>query len=181
MSRFPHCPACGAATRPEDLEGRERDACSACGRVWYQNAKPCATVVVEDAAGRVLLVRRGIEPCLGMWNLPGGFLEADEHPEDGARREALEETGLEVALRGLVGVYLDHWDGAGDPARAHWSLSMAYRAVAVGGTLRETAESSEAAWFAPDALPPAAEIAYDNHHRTLLDWRELLKTTTRPG
>ena len=171
MSRFRHCPACGAETRPRTTEGRDRDACPACGRVWYENAKPCATVVVEDAAGRVLLVRRAIEPFKGLWNLPGGFLEADEHPEDGARREALEETGLEVALRGLLGTYVDAWDGGGDPARAHWSLSLAYRAVVVGGALRETAESGEAGWFAPEALPPDAAIAYDNHRRTLADWR----------
>ncbi len=181
MSRFRHCPDCGAATRPHADEGRDRDACSACGRVWYQNAKPCATAVIEDAAGRVLLVRRAIEPYRGLWNLPGGFLEVDEHPEDGARREAAEETGLEVALLGLVGVYVDAFDGAGDPRRAHGSLSLAYRAVAVGGALRETAESSEAGWFAPDALPPADQIAYDNHRRTLADWCRQVKSTSTKG
>ena len=181
MSRYAHCPACGAATHPQQADGRERDVCPACGRLWYQNAKPCATVVVEDAAGRVLLTRRAIEPFKGLWNLPGGFLEADEHPEDGARREALEETGLEVALTGLLGIYLDAWDGGGDPQRAHWSLSMAYRAEVVGGALRETAESAEAAWFSGDELPEDAAIAYDNHRRTLADWGRQLKPTTRTG
>jgi ADP-ribose pyrophosphatase YjhB (NUDIX family) len=166
---------------PLALEGRDRDRCAACGRVWYENAKPCATVVVVDDRGRVLLVRRGIEPYKGLWNLPGGFIEADEHPEDGARREAREETGLEVALRGLVGVYLDAFDGGGDPLRAHWSLSMAYLAEAVGGALCTTEESVEAAWFPPDGLPPATEIAYDNHRRTLEDWRAGLKPTSRKG
>lgn len=181
VSRFRHCPDCGAATRPHLDEGRERDACLACGRLWYQNAKPCATALIEDAAGRVLLVRRGIEPYKGLWNLPGGFLEVDEHPETGACREALEETGLEVALVGLLGIYLDWFDGAGDPRRAHGSLSMAYRARPVGGALRETAESTEAAWFAADALPPDEAIAYPNHRRTLADWRELVKSTSTKG
>lgn len=180
MSRFAFCPDCGAPTRPHADEGRDRAACTGCGRLWYENAKPCATALIEDG-GRVLLVRRGIEPYRGLWNLPGGFLEADEHPEAGARREAIEETGLEVALRGLLGIYLDWFDGAGEPRRAHWSVSMAYRAVAVGGALVPTPESVEARWFGPDELPADAEIAYDNHRRTLADWREMIKTTSNPG
>lgn len=152
-------------------EGRDRDACPACAAVWYDCAKPCATAVIEDEQGRVMMVRRGVAPHVGLWNLPGGFLEADEHPEVGARREAREETGFDIALTGLLGVYLDQDDGGGDPTRAHHSISVAYLAQVTGGAWRASEESQEHAFFAPNELPPDAEIAYPNHRATLAAWR----------
>lgn len=127
-------------------------------------------MVVEDAQGRALLVKRGIQPFLGMWNLPGGFLEADEHPCLGARREVLEETGFEVELVALLGIYIGHWDADGDLTRAHHSLNVAYRARIVGGAWTPNKESTEMAFFAAGDLPAESQIAYANHWRTLSDW-----------
>lgn len=62
-----------------------------------------AAVVV--AAQRLLMVRRGHEPLVGRWSLPGGGLEAGESLTDGVRREVLEETGLRVEVTGLAGVF----------------------------------------------------------------------------
>ncbi|MEB3285401.1 MAG: NUDIX domain-containing protein [Candidatus Sericytochromatia bacterium] len=138
--------------------------------MWYDSAKPCATVIVEDENQRVLLVKRGIQPFLGLWNLPGGFLEADEHPGIGAVREVYEETGFAVELIELVGIYIGHWDADGDVTRAHNSLNVAYRAKIVGGEWRSNEESTEMAFFHADELPPSSTIAYANHRRTLDDW-----------
>ena len=170
MTRYRFCPRCGARTAPRLEEARERDHCAACDRTWYDFAKPCATALVIDPQGRVLLVRRAVEPYRGKWNLPGGFLEADEHPTAGAVRETLEETGFTIALGAFLGAYLDHWEDARDPTRAHHSLSLAYLARVVGGSYAPNHESGEAGWFAPDALPAADDIAYDNHRRALADW-----------
>jgi 8-oxo-dGTP diphosphatase len=172
LGRYLHCPRCGAPTVRVRAEGRERDHCGACDRLWYENAKPCAgALVIEN--GRVLLVRRAIPPFLGQWDVPGGFLEADEHPTDGARREVLEETGLTVELGRMLGVYVDVYQGGSDPTASHHSLNFFYLARTLGGDLALGHESSDAQWFLPDQLPPLAEIAYENGRQALRDWRKL--------
>lgn len=86
--------------------------CDRCGWRWYANPLPAAAVLVErpspggDAA--ILLLRRAVEPGYGDWDLPAGYLEAHESPEQGALREAREEAGFEVELLALVGVYTSH-------------------------------------------------------------------------
>lgn len=100
------CPACGTKTTLRTPEGdnRERAVCTACGRIHYENPR----VVVGSVAwagDRVLLCRRAIDPRLGFWTLPAGFLELGEHAEEGARREAMEEATATLRLRGLLAVY----------------------------------------------------------------------------
>ncbi len=130
MDRF--CPACGGelALRQLATHERARQVCTRCERVHYCNAKPCSEVlVVRDR--RVLLVRRAIEPGKGKWDIPGGFLEAAEHPEAGALRELREETGLAITITGLLGIYLDGYF-YDDPARGETTLNLCYLATADG-------------------------------------------------
>jgi ADP-ribose pyrophosphatase YjhB (NUDIX family) len=63
----------------------------------------CVGAVVQDAAGRLLLIRRGHAPHAGLWSLPGGRVEAGETLEQAVRREMLEETGLLVRTGAVVG------------------------------------------------------------------------------
>ncbi|MFP5502108.1 MAG: NUDIX hydrolase [Candidatus Sericytochromatia bacterium] len=167
MGRYRYCHHCGTATTPRMIEGRERDYCEPCRRPLYDNAKPTVGVLVTDEAGRILLLKRAIQPYFGCWDIPGGFLEADEHPEAGALREVLEETGLEIALEAVLGHGLDHYQAGPDPAHAHYSLVVYYRARPVGGTLAVNAESSEAGWFAPEALPEPEAIAFESARELL--------------
>jgi mutator protein MutT len=64
---------------------------------------PCVGAIIRDGAGRVLLVRRGHPPSLGLWSIPGGRVEAGEATHDAVRREVREETGLEVAVGEVAG------------------------------------------------------------------------------
>jgi ADP-ribose pyrophosphatase YjhB (NUDIX family) len=97
--------------------------------------------VVRSARG-VLLARR--RELFG-WELPGGEPRPGEAPEDALRREILEETGLEVAVEGLVGEY----ERTGfRPHRAR-----VYRCTAPPAEPRASREAPQVAWFAPDALP----------------------------
>jgi 8-oxo-dGTP diphosphatase len=73
---------------------------------------PCVGAVVHDAAGRLLLVRRGRDPHRGRWSLPGGRVEAGESPEQAIEREVREETGLAVRAGRPVGRVRIPADGA---------------------------------------------------------------------
>ncbi|MBL8328319.1 MAG: NUDIX hydrolase [Rubrivivax sp.] len=101
-SRIQHCRVCGTAVEyripPED--NRERAVCPACGEIHYEN--PLNVVgTVPVWRDQVLLCRRAIEPRLGLWTLPAGFLELGESTSAGALRETEEEAGAHVELEGL--------------------------------------------------------------------------------
>ena len=104
MRDWHHCPRCAETLHRAVPEGddEERLLCPACALVLYENPAPTASAVVVDGRGRVMLTRRGIEPHRGMWDLPGGFIRPGEDGEAAARRELLEETGLEIATDGVL-------------------------------------------------------------------------------
>ena len=103
--------------------------------------------VVLDAELRVLLVRRGQEPLLGEWSLPGGALELGERMDDGVRREVREETGLDVEPEEIVAVF-DHISHASDdPARVRFHYVLVdYRCRVLGGALMSATDVTEARW-----------------------------------
>jgi ADP-ribose pyrophosphatase YjhB (NUDIX family) len=169
LDRF--CPRCGGDLqwRAVNAHDPERQVCVNCRHVHYHNAKPCSEIVaVHDQ--RVLLVRRAQEPAASKWDLPGGFLEPREHPEDGARREMAEETGLHVALDALLGVYLDTYD---DPQGGYAVLVISYLAhVTAGELLLAADEVSEHCWFPLDDLP--SDPAFPHMAQTFRDLRARL-------
>ena len=79
--------------------------------------------------GRLLLLRRNIEPWLGWWDIPGGFCDAEEHPMDTAAREAQEETGIAVEVTGFLGLWLDRYPSPDDPDHVV-TLNAYYHATA---------------------------------------------------
>ena len=87
-----------------DGDNVERDVCSTCGYIHYVNPKIVVGAVCSWH-GRILLCRRAIEPRLGFWTIPAGYLEERETPADGARREALEEAEAEISIDRLLAVY----------------------------------------------------------------------------
>ncbi|AKJ68600.1 NUDIX hydrolase [Pandoraea thiooxydans] len=105
MSLLKYCPQCAAALADLEIAGRRRRACPdrACGYVHWDNPLPVVAALIEYD-GQVLLARNAAWPE-DMFALITGFLERDETPEDGIRREIREETNLEVSGLTLLGVY----------------------------------------------------------------------------
>jgi len=160
-TQFKFCPKCGTPLVLKMRGDRQRPVCPACGFVVYLNPAVAAGTLVE-MDGRVVLIRRGVEPRQGYWGLPAGYVEADESAEEAAIRETHEEAGLEVELDDLLGVY-----SFGGGARERGVLVL-YSAHAVGGELRAGDDALDARTFAPDELP---EIAFSTHRDALREWR----------
>lgn len=137
--------------------------CPHCGRPVpvYRNPVPTVDVVVHDSEKGVLLIERRNPPH--GWALPGGFVDYGETVEAAAVREAAEETGLDVELTGLLGVYSDP---ERDPRMHTMSTVFTARALDVSA-LKAGDDAAEVRFFPLDALPA---LAFD-HARILEDFR----------
>ena len=158
-----YCPKCATKLEWRSTGDRERPACPACGFVFYFNPVVGAGALVETD-GRVVLVRRGVEPKAGCWSLPSGYVEADELAEAAAIRETQEETGLEIELEDLLGVY----SFGREPQTG---VLILYSAHAIGGQLRAGDDAQEVRTFAPADMPADDQIAFRTHLQALRDWR----------
>jgi 8-oxo-dGTP diphosphatase len=104
---YRYCPRCGHALEKRTLKPGEPDrlVCSACSFVFYVDPKIAVGTIIRATSGRIVLVRRAIEPGYGKWVFPGGYVDRGEPLTTAARREAREECGLDVRLDGLVIIY----------------------------------------------------------------------------
>jgi mutator protein MutT len=162
VARF--CPLCGGGlvVQPVPPEGKAELVCGGCRFVFYLNHKVVAGTVPE-ADGRILLTRRAINPAHGKWTFPGGYVDWGEAVEAAAVRETLEETGLDVALDGLLGVY-------SYPGTA--VVIVVYRARVTGGEIRICHENDRVEWVTPADIP-WDELAFPS---TVAALRDLLRT-----
>ncbi len=122
--------------------------------------KPSLTVdMVLVEKGKILLIKRGREPYVGHYALPGGFVEYGEKTENAAVREMKEETGLEVKIVRLLGVYSDP---SRDP-RGH-TVSVVYEVKRISGNVSSGDDAAEAKFFPLKKLPP---LAFD--HKKIIE------------
>lgn len=155
------CQRCGSELREMEVDGRTRLKCPGCGFVQYVNPVPGVGVLIEHE-GRLALVKRGHPPHRDHWALPSGFIEADESVEHAAVREAREETGLDIELEELFGVY-SFPEG---PPRS--GLIIFYLARPTNPTqLRAGDDAIDAGFFSPAELPV---VAFRTHREALARW-----------
>jgi 8-oxo-dGTP diphosphatase len=161
MSAFSYCPRCGSQLPIDRARPHAPQKCLCCGTTHFHNSKPCAGALIVDG-NSVLLAERGVAPHRGDWDVPGGFLEAGEHPRDGARREVREETGLEVDLGEPFVILVDRYP-YGDTI--DYTLNVYYIATVVAGQPVPADDVASLRWFPLTDLPD--NIAFD-HCRELL-------------
>lgn len=139
------CPKCGGGLDKKIVKNNEprRLVCQSCSFIFYQDPKVVAGTVFTLNGGIVLL-KRGVEPALGKWVFPGGYVDRGEDVKTAAVREAREEAGLDVRLDHLINVY-------SYPGRA--PVIIVYAATLIGGALACDDEGLEARFFAAHEIP----------------------------
>jgi ADP-ribose pyrophosphatase YjhB (NUDIX family) len=161
------CPRCGCALEKRYIEEEQhiRKICSGCSFIFYLNPKVVAGAVPRQD-GRIWLVRRSIEPSLGQWTFPGGYVDLGETLTDAAIRETLEETRLEIRLDGLLNVY----------SYSHVGIVLVvYRATVTGGVAGSTPESEEVRQFRLEEIP-WNHLAFPSTRDALRDYVDFEKS-----
>jgi 8-oxo-dGTP diphosphatase len=159
---YSFCPMCGGALEPRAIKQNEpeRLVCVRCGFVFYLDPKVAVGTIIRDDDGRIVLVKRAIEPGYGKWVYPGGYVDRGELVQDAAVREAREEAGLQVRLERLINVY-------SYPGRA--PVVIVYAATIAGGTLMVDDEGLEARFFRAEEIP-WGELAFPSTHDGLREY-----------
>jgi ADP-ribose pyrophosphatase YjhB (NUDIX family) len=158
-----YCSQCGApvALRIPPGDHLPRHVCDACGTIHYQNPR-LVVGCVPEYEGRILLCRRAIEPRLGYWTVPAGFMENGETLQQGAARESQEEALAHVEIGSLLAVvHVLH-------AR---QVHVFFRASMRGGDYGAGAESLEVA-LVPTADIPWGDLAFPSTEFALRHWLE---------
>ena len=148
------CPYCATPLTRRELEDRLRLYCQRCQTIIYENPVPATCVVLGNAQGEVLLVKRAVNPKKGHWCLPGGYLELDETPAEGAMRELHEETGLNGDIGRLLGAIQAHSDLYG------FLVMVGYWVDVYDGNLVAGDDAQAARFFPVHALP---QVAFRSH------------------
>jgi len=161
-----YCSDCGQSIVVQIPAGdhRERYVCAACDVVHYQNPNMVVGTIPlhhdEQGQPKILLAKRGIEPRLGYWTLPAGFLENGETSSEGAVRETLEETCAVVENVAMYRVL--------NVARTN-QIHIFFRADLPLADFTTTPESTEVELFAFEDIP-WRQLAFPTVHKTLEDF-----------
>ena len=154
---FVYCPKCATPLVTKLVDGKPRRVCPGCRYVHYVDPKVAVGVLVVEN-GRLLLVRRAMNPQKGKWSIPAGFVDSGEDPKKTAVREALEETNLDVVITSLENVI---FNSDAKPGEAGASIFIIYRAEQQGGLLKAGDDADDARFFDLQNLPELAFTSTD--------------------
>lgn len=119
----------------------------------------------------MLLGKRARDPFKGSYDIIGGFMEAGEHPEDAAVREAKEETGLDIKITSLLGTYVDRYGEGGDH-----TLNLHYIGEVVGGEMQAMDDVASLEWVPIGEVP--LDDGFQNTKDGLRDLKKLYGSST---
>lgn len=144
-----------------DGDTAERSVCDTCGFIDYVNPKIVVGSVISHEA-KIVMCKRAIEPRLGYWTIPAGYLEVNETTEEGARREALEEACAEISIKALLAIY--------NIARIS-QVQLIYTAQLNKPTIAPGPESQEVAFVEWSDIP-WKDLAFPSVHWALNHYRD---------
>ncbi|MCP3688944.1 MAG: NUDIX hydrolase [Gammaproteobacteria bacterium] len=100
------CSNCGETVSSQIPPGdnRQRFVCDSCGEIHYQNPKNVAGAILTWQ-NKILMCKRAIEPCYGLWTLPAGFMENNESVHQAAARESIEEANAKPGHLTMFGIF----------------------------------------------------------------------------
>ncbi|MCS6826736.1 MAG: NUDIX hydrolase [Caldilinea sp.] len=165
QQRYRYCPQCAHALEDRPVEGKLRRVCPACNFIYFPDPKVAVVALIEQA-GRVLLIRRAVDPARGRWALPGGYMDAGEMPKEALQREVQEEVGITIDVGDLLEIFPMVNSGG-----LSLGIVLAYHASPHAGAGEPTASDDvdRAQWFSADELP--AELAFASTKELLMRWQ----------
>lgn len=149
-TEYAYCPHCATPLQTRTVGDKPRRVCPACDFIYFTDPKVGVGVLVVRE-GKLLLVRRTMNPERGKWSIPAGFIDRGEDPREVAVREVYEETNLRVAIEELLDVYYNPPSGQGGA-----SIFILYRGRLLGGELQAGDDADKAAFFDPQDVPELA-------------------------
>ncbi|MBM32180.1 MAG: DNA mismatch repair protein MutT [Chloroflexi bacterium] len=133
--------------------------CNNCKTIIYLDPKVAVAAIIFQNQS-ILLVKRAINPSMGSWSFPSGFVDRGEKLEDALKREVMEETNLKIEVSNLIGVYSYN----DNPI-----ILCAYEAKVLSGNIKMNHEIDEVKEFLLTELP---ELAFDHDIQIINDWKK---------
>ncbi len=120
-------------------------------------------VGILEIDGKILLVKRGIEPGYGQWSMPSGYINRFEKVEDAIERELLEECGIIVKAKWISGVYSSEKSPI---------ILLVWNLIYISGDVKPLDETLEVSFFSIDEMP---KLAFEHDKKIISDWIRLKK------
>ena len=161
---YTYCPWCSNALEARQIGDSKRMACTQCSFIHFRNPGVGAAVVLFDAQGRLLLIKRGPNVTRpGRWAIPAGYVNYGEEIRQAAARELLEETGLTATIGSPIFV------ASNFHAPEKLTVGIWFQGTMTGGTLQAGDDAVAADWFMLHELPP---MAFDTDLALIAELRE---------
>ncbi|MCL5970674.1 MAG: NUDIX domain-containing protein [Patescibacteria group bacterium] len=157
--KYIYCPNCKNTLEKKLIDQQNVLFCNNCKFTFWKNPKPVTSIIIEKDK-KILMLQRSSEPFMNYWVLPGGFMGYEETAEQSIIREAKEETGLDIIIKGISGVYRIN----NDPRGIH--IDIIYHGIPEG-EVKLSKEDKNWHYFVPSHLPD--KIAYC-HREAIMDW-----------
>ena len=153
------CGLCGSKElKKKEVDGKQRTVCINCGKVYYVNPIP-SVVGISIINNEILLVKRGVEPDIGSWCLPGGFMELGEGTKEAVIRELFEETGVKVEPLDVITIDTTIGGFYGDVVVIAYGMELESNDFVAGD------DALDVQYFPHDKLP---RLTFQSH-RTIVD------------